>query len=442
MRALRWLLPGMHFKRWLFLNIFGAFIFMVGLIMTVGIFIWGRIEYRILSYVYNWTGAWSGKLIGVSLMGLGMVGVVIGVREMTKSITAVVLPEGEESLVDLFYQKRYLNRGPKVVVIGGGSGLSVLLRGLKQYTTRLAAVVTMADDGGSSGRLRDELGVLPPGDVRNCLIAMADTEPLLKQLFQHRFTSGGGLQGHSFGNLFLAAMTEVVGDFEQAIKESSKVLAVRGQVLPSTIDDVTLVAEFDDGAVVRGESQIGRSNRRVKRVKLEPSKPAPLKEALAAIAEADAIVLGPGSLYTSILPNLLVRGIADAVRRSPATVIYVCNVMTQPGETTGYKASDHVRAIIDHVGPKLLDYAIINTGQVPEEFVERYREEGGQRVEPDLQAIRSLGVKVITDSFVSHEDYIRHDANKLAKNIIHLVVRERYSLERRRALTRHLRSEK
>lgn len=442
MRALRWLLPGMHFKRWLFLNIFGAFIFMVGFIMMVGIFIWGRIEYRILSYVYNWTGAWSGKLIGVSLMALGMVGVVIGVREMTKSITAVVLPEGEDSLVDLFYQKRYLNRGPKVVVIGGGSGLSVLLRGLKQYTTRLTAVVTMADDGGSSGRLRDELGVLPPGDVRNCLIAMADTEPLLKKLFQHRFTSGGGLQGHSFGNLFLAAMTEVVGDFEQAIKESSKVLAVRGQVLPSTIDDVVLVAEFEDGAIMRGESQIGRSNRRVKRVRLDPAKPAPLKEVLTTISEADAIILGPGSLYTSILPNLLVKGVADTIRRSPATVVYVCNVMTQPGETTRYTASDHVKAIIDHVGPKLLDYAIINTGEVPEEFAERYREEGGQRVEPDLQVVRSLGVKVITDSFVSHEDYIRHDTNKLAKNIIHLVVRERYSLERRRALARHLKSEK
>ena len=242
-----------------------------------------------------------------------------------------------------------------------------MLRGLKEYTSNLTAIVAVSDDGGSSGRLRDDLGMPPPGDIRNTLLALADVEPLMEELFNHRFGGGKGLAGHSFGNLLIAAMTEVTGDFETAIRASSRVLAIRGQVLPGTVESVALRAEFTDGTQIVGESSIPLQGKRVRRVSLIPPDAKPPEEALRAIAEADLIVIGPGSLYTSVLPNLLIREIADAIRRSPAPAVYVCNVMTQPGETTDYTVADHVQALIDHTGPNLFTYVLMNDAPVPPE---------------------------------------------------------------------------
>ncbi|MDB5085866.1 MAG: hypothetical protein JWN30_2752 [Bacilli bacterium] len=313
----------------------------------------------------------------------------------------------------------------KVVTIGGGTGLSVILRGLKEYDVELTAVVTVADDGGSSGRLRSELDMPPPGDIRNCLVALADTELLLEKLWQHRFTSGEGLAGHSFGNLFIAALTDITGDFETAIREASRVLAVRGRVLPAVRKAVVLRAHMTDGTVVEGESRIPEVKKRIRRVEIVPANVEPLDEVVRAIEEADAVVIGPGSLYTSILPNLLVTGIADAIRKSTAKKIYVCNVMTQPGETDDFTASMHVKTIYDHVGPDLFDYALVNSAPIPPAVIEQYREKHAAPVTADLKNFQNLGVTVIAQNFLHYAIYARHDGRSISEQILSLIGRER-----------------
>lgn len=310
---------------------------------------------------------------------------------------------------------------PKIVCIGGGTGLPNLLRGLKQYTCDITAIVTVADDGGSSGVIRGEMKIPPPGDIRNCLLALADTETLMQQLFQYRFNTGC-FKGHSFGNLFIAAMTEMLGDFELAIKESSKVLAVRGRVLPSTLSDVYLVAEYEDGRKVLGESKIPNEHKEIAKVSLYPEDSKPLQEALDSIDEADAIILGPGSLYTSIIPNLLLKDITEAICRSKAKKIYIVNVMTQPGETTGYTASKHVDAIIKHAGSKVIDYVVSNTQNIPEILLSRYHKDGATPVICDKEKIEEMGYKVITGDIINPTDYIRHSPEKLAKILIKIIV--------------------
>ncbi|TYP56707.1 gluconeogenesis factor YvcK family protein [Thermosediminibacter litoriperuensis] len=309
---------------------------------------------------------------------------------------------------------------PKIVAIGGGTGLPNLLRGLKHYTRDITAIVTVADDGGSSGILRDELKILPPGDIRNCLLALANTEPLMEKLFQYRFNAGS-LKGHSFGNLFLAAMTDILGDFELAIKESSKVLAVSGQVLPSTLCDVILVAEYEDGTIVKGESRIPGAGRRIKRIGIIPEDARPLPEAVEAIEKADAIILGPGSLYTSILPNLLIKNLAGAVKASRARKIFIVNVMTQPGETDGYTAYDHVKTILEHAGDNLIDCVVINVEKIPEHLLLKYLSDGAHPVVCDGEKIKKLGYNVILGELLSHTDVIRHDPIKLAKVIMDII---------------------
>jgi uncharacterized cofD-like protein len=280
----------------------------------------------------------------------------------------------------------------------------------------------MADDGGSSGRLRQEFDMLPPGDIRNCLVALADTEPLMQQLFQYRFGGSSSLQGHSFGNLFLTAMTKITGDFQRAIQASSKVLAIRGRVVPSTNMPVRLAAEMHDGSVTVGESRISKSEVPIRRIYLEPATCQPTAEALQAIQEAQAIVLGPGSLYTSIIPNLLVEGMADAIVQAKAVKIYVCNVMTQSRETDGFRASDHVRALVAHSNPGVLQVCLVNTEPVPADLLEKYRDEGAFPVEPDVERIRELGYQVLADTLISTENYVRHDPQKVAKLIVQLTV--------------------
>lgn len=309
----------------------------------------------------------------------------------------------------------------KVVAIGGGTGLSVMLRGLKTHPLDLTAIVTVADDGGSSGRLRSELKMPPPGDIRNVLIALADTEPLLEQLLQYRFMNGDGLAGHNLGNLFLAAMKEITGDFVTAIREMSRVLAVRGQVLPASEEDVVLKAEMADGSIVVGESHISLQKQRIKRVFFEPPHPQPLPEALRAIREADAIIIGPGSLYTSILPNLLVDGMVTAIRNTNAIKLFVCNVMTQPGETEGFTASDHLATIHDHVGDGLFQYVLANDSEPPSSIVEQYREQGAEVVQPDLAEIKKYGYDVVSGNFLQYDTFLRHDARRLSEKIMELI---------------------
>lgn len=311
---------------------------------------------------------------------------------------------------------------PRVVVIGGGTGLSVLLRGLKQHPVYITAIVTVADDGGSSGRLRMEMEMLPPGDIRNVLTALADTEPLMEKVMQYRFTNGTGLVGHNLGNLLIAALNEITGDFVTAVKGLSRVLAVRGEVLPASTQLISLKAEMADGAIVTGESQIPLYGQPIKRVFLDPPDVVPLEEAVRAIAAADAILLGPGSLYTSIIPNLLVRRLFEEILASPAPKIYICNVMTQPGETDHFTASDHVRVMYEHVEKPFLDTIVVNTAEVPETVQEKYAEKGATPVVCDDDKLAALGLQVVTGSLLTFEDgLLRHDAEAVSRHVMALM---------------------
>jgi uncharacterized cofD-like protein len=325
----------------------------------------------------------------------------------------------------------------RVVSIGGGTGLSTLLHGLKQYVVGhglsprgnmpvdIAAIVTVSDDGGSSGRLRREFDVLPPGDIRNCLVALSEDETLLSRLFQYRFESGRGLKGHSFGNLFLTALTHITGDFHDAVKESSEVLAIKGRIYPATASNVALEAVLENGRRVLGETKISRSRRRIETVYLRPRRCRPLPDTLAAIAQADVITFGPGSLFTSVIPNLLVTGIADAIRRSPAVKAYFVNLMWQPGETTNFSASQHIGAIHRHARGKLLDYAILNTREIRPSLRRRYARQESAPVENDFDAIAAMGVNVVCGDLVQESDLVRHNSDAIAAIAIELAVEGR-----------------
>ena len=390
----------MWVKRWILLAVFGIIMISMGFVTVI-----------LEQNPGNKTFA------GVVIM-VGILAVITGIKRIIKSLVGV-FPKNEGELVDKIYKTRILERGPRVVVIGGGTGLSTMLHGLKEYTSNITAVVTVADDGGSSGRLRQDFGVLPPGDIRNCLVALADAEPLMSKLFQFRFDHGD-LGGHSFGNLFITAMTKVTGDFDAAIKESSKVLAIRGSVVPVTLDKVMLTAVHADGSESVGESQIPKASSPIKKIRLIPVNSRPTEEALGAIKKADAIVLGPGSLYTSVMPNLLVGNVYQEIINSKAVKIYVCNVMTQKGETADYKASDHLRAIVEHTSPGIVDYCIINTARIPAEMIAKYRTEDSAPVVPDSENIRKMKCKVIEAHIINARDYVRHDSDKLAKIIMDL----------------------
>ena len=305
---------------------------------------------------------------------------------------------------------------PRVVIIGGGTGLPVLLRGLKHYPVDITAIVTVADDGGSSGRLRDELNIPPPGDVRNVLAALSEVEPLIEEMFQHRFKSSNELSGHSLGNLILAAMTSITGDFMYAIQEMSKVLNVHGNVLPAANQSVVLHAELEDGTIISGESKIPFSGKRIKKVFLTPDTIKPLPETIQAIRNADLIIIGPGSLYTSILPNLLVPQIGQEVCEAKAKKVYICNIMTQAGETHDFTASDHVNAIYNHMGKPFMNTILVNREEIPDDIQARYIKEEAKPVHFDVNSLYELGLDVIFGEIVSlDEGVIRHDTQEVAK---------------------------
>ncbi len=407
MNKLKWLLPGMGIKRWIMLCVAG-----IGL-LVLGAFLLGSFKIG--------AGNLFLSILGIVILLGGVYFLVVGVKELIRFIINVLLPQRESELVDIVYAKQHLSKGHNIVALGGGTGLSVLLHGLKRYTSNISAIVTVADDGGSSGRLREEFDMLPPGDIRDCLVALADAEPLMRDLFQFRFEKNSPLSGHNFGNLFITAMTKLTGDFEKAIKASSKVLAIRGQVIPSTLRKVTLIATHKNGKITRGETNITASEQKIDKVYLEPENCEGTKEAIEAILKADAVILGPGSLYTSILPNLLINDIKKAVRESAAPKIYVCNVMTQSHETDTYSAGEHVKAIIEHAGDDIIDYVIVNKQKISGEFLEKYKKENAYPVNNDSDLIRDLGYTVIEENVINTVDHVRHNSEKLTEIIIELI---------------------
>jgi len=402
---LKWFYPGIGIKRWIGLSAFGVVLLILGTVNLRSEEFWGI------------------QFLDAVVVISGIIILILGIKRMMRSFIAVFAPASKGAeLVDILYQKRQLSRGPRIVAVGGGTGLSVLLSGLKVYSSNISAVVTVADDGGSSGRLRQQFDVLPPGDIRNCLVALADAPELLRDLFQFRFDKNSEFSGHSFGNLFLTVMTRLTGDFEKAIKETSKVLALRGQVIPSTLDNVQLVAHYLDGSTVVGENLIPKALKQISRVSLTPAESQATPDALKAIREAQIIVLGPGSLYTSIIPNLLVKEIADAIAQSEAVKVYVCNVMTQPGETDGYTVSDHIKALVNHSCAQVLDYCVVNNGEVPAEVLKRYLHQSSHFVVNDYKKIENMGCRIVEEDFSMIQDgVIRHDSEKLAKIVLSFI---------------------
>lgn len=410
----QWLYPGLKVKRWLLLSACGLAAALVGFTLLVGpglLHLAEKIHAQLLIHFQN-------RIYSSMLLCAGLLMLLFGLQKTAAAVKEVLARHQSRPLIEVLFTRRLLEKGPRIVVIGGGTGLSTLLKGLKEYTSNLTAVVTVTDDGGSSGRLRGELGILPPGDIRSCLLALADTEPLMEKLFQHRFTGGAGLEGHSFGNLFIAAMTEMFG-FQEAVKLFGQVLAIRGQVYPVTLEMVQLLSEDVEGRRFRGQSTIYQGKGPLRRVLLDPPSIKPLPEVLAAIEEAEAIVLGPGSLFTSVIPNLLVGGVVEAIRHSRAAVFYVCNVMTQPGETTGFTAADHVQALLDHAMPGLIDCVIVNADlAVSRDKLEPFLKKGSVLVRPDYKRLRQQASRLINGPFINRNMPTRHHGQRLAQAIV------------------------
>ncbi len=405
MKFFKWFYPGMGIKRWILLC--GAGITIIVLISLYSIRIFSKTSILLASFI-------------TAILIFGIFLIVTSIKNMLRTFVRALMPKDESELVNIVYRKRmerFLERGPRVVVVGGGTGLSVLLQGIKKHTNNVTAIVTVTDTGGSSGRLRDEFDMLPPGDIRNCLVALADAEPLMGELFQYRFENGSGLKGHSFGNLFITALSKITGDFDRAIKESSKVLAIRGRVIPSTLEKVSLIGEFEDGKIVEGETNITAVKKPLRRLRLKPENCRATKEAIEALENADLIILGPGSLYTSILPNLLIKEIVGAINDSDAYKVYVSNIMTQPGETDNLTSEGHLKALISHTNPNIVNVCIINNGVVPKRLLQKYEEQDSKIVSLDLNKIKMHGCDVVQGDIVKVDDMIRHDPEKLAKLI-------------------------
>ena len=428
MKLRDWLRPGIKVKRWIVFAIFGIILIIFGL---------NELSRHML---YNWY--YKGFYILLNVTGIFVL--YISVTEGIKSIMALVnsgylkFSIDSKKLESLIYEKRLLVKGPKIVVIGGGTGLSTMLRGLKYYTSNITAIVTVADDGGGSGDLREDLGILPPGDIRNCILALADTEPLMEELLQYRFKEGR-LKDQSFGNLFLAAMDGISENFEEAVKKMSSVLAVTGKVVPVTLEDMVLRAKLKNGSIVDGESNIPLESIRQKspidRIMIDPKDAKALVDSVEAIRTADAIILGPGSLYTSVIPNLLVKDIGEAIKKTSAIKIYVSNIMTQPGETDDYDVVDHVKAIINHSYDGIVDYVIANAGEIGKELEEKYLEESSKLVTKDKKELAKLNVKLIESNLVkTTKGLIRHDSEKLASVIVETIMDKKLFYDRKKII--------
>ena len=417
-RLPRWLYPGMHLKRWLLVLFFGITVLGLGAAIFLVEFYRGLPDDSLIITI---TGAGLDRPVRAALVAIGGILLTsVGVWGLMRSIVSPFVTRGD-SVLEVLYTKRYLARGPRIVALGGGTGLSTLLRGLKGYSANITAIVAVADDGGSSGRLRNQLGIVPPGDIRNCIAALADAEPLMTQLMQYRFPPGSGLDDHAFGNLFIAAMTAITGDFEEAVRESNRVLAVRGQVLPATGVPLNLTATLASGTHVSGQAAISRSEEPIARVAIDPVDVLANPEALERILEADLIVVGPGSLFSSVLPNLLINDIRDAIAAASGIRVYVCNVATQPGETGSFSASQHLEALADHVGEGLFDFVLLNDNR------EARRPEGwlGQPVLVDVRRLEGMPVTIVEEDLVDPINAHRHDPAKLAAALMRIQQEDR-----------------
>ena len=420
--------PGIRMKRWIFLGFIGVVILVLGVVEIFS------------NKDYNGTI----RLLYLFLSLIGVVIMYIAFSEFVKSFISLINSEkvkitiNDKNIEELVDEKRVHVGGPKVVVIGGGTGLSTMLRGLKLYTNNITAIVTVGDDGGGSGKLRADLGMLPPGDIRNCILALADTEPIMEDLLQYRFKDGS-LKGQNFGNLFLAAMAGISDNFEDAVQKMSSVLAVTGKVLPVTLDDMKLIAELENGSVVEGESiipeEVIKQKSKIKQLRIDPERAKPLMDALIAIKEADAIVMGPGSLYTSIIPNLLVEDIVEGINKSDAIKIYISNVMTQPGETDDFAVSDHIKTLMKYSGKNSVQYVIANNGTIPKDIEERYLSEGSKLVKLDYENIEELNVKVVeTDLVKITKGYVKHDSEHLAQVLMTTILDKKLLYDKRKII--------
>ena len=414
-KDMTWLIPGMQVKRWFAAIFSGVLLAGLGILILLDL----RPILSIMEWVKTFAQAVPSELVAWCFVVLGALIFFIGWKNANYSILDIHESRDKNALIDSLYRRRKLNYGPKIVAIGGGTGLSTLLRGIKKITNNITAIVTVGDDGGSSGRLRQEMGVLPPGDIRNCIAALADDDDLVTKLFQYRFKTGEGLEGHSFGNLFLTALCSITGDMVNAVKESSKVLSIRGHVLPSTLDDMRLAAELEDGTIVNGESMIPEVPGKIKRLFTIPENCKPLDEAINAIKNADLIILGPGSLYTSVIPNLLIKEISQEIANSNAKKIYICNIMTQPGETDEYSAADHLKALIEHAGSNKIVEAVLVNDSLPKTLAEKYFAANSYPVKVDEDEIKKLGVNIVSRKLIedSKEGFVRHSSNRLSRAI-------------------------
>lgn len=412
-----WLIPGLQVKRWF------ALIFMGTVLMTVGILILFDLQpiYNTMQFISKVATKISTEWLAFGIVMIGAALFFKGWQKTNLSILDMDDDRNNDILLEHLFRRRKLNRGPRIVAVGGGTGLSMLLSGVKNITNNLTAIVTVGDDGGSSGRLREDLGILPPGDIRHCITALADDEDLVNKLFKYRFNNGEGLEGHSFGNLFITALCDITGDMVSAVRASAKVLSIRGRVLPATLDDMKLVAQMEDGRIIHGESTIPEAHGKIKRLFTEPENCKALPEVIQAIRDAELIILGPGSLYTSVIPNLLIKEISEEIAKSKAKKIYVCNIMTQPGETDGYKASDHLKALIQHAGSdKIVDAVLVNNS-LPQTLSDKYEKSGSYPVEVDSSEIKKLGIKICAKKLIqdSKEGLVRHSSSRVARALFY-----------------------
>lgn len=420
-RILRWFYPGLRVKRWLFMLLLGLIAVSFGAAFAVGLGTMMEVTDAVSRVVGADRATEASVIIGIALIAGGLCAVVLSLTQIVHSIAEPLRARENRALVDVLLSDRERARGPAIVAIGGGTGLSNLLRGLKHFTADITAIATVSDEGGSSGRLRREMDTLPPGDVRNCLVALADDEAIMARVLQYRFQDVPSVNGHSLGNLFIAALASITGDFERAVRETSKVLAIRGRVLPATLEHVVLCARLRDGTVARGELEVSARGRDIEQAFLDPDSPEALPEAVEAIRNADIVVIGPGSTYTSLIPNLLVPGVAEALRTTSAVRVFVCNVMTQPGETDLLvKASDQVRVLTEHAKGKVFDYVLMNEAVPSAEVLERYETAGARIVEADAEAVGRMGFIPICGDLISDDIYAWHDPDRLAEAVLKL----------------------
>lgn len=428
MKIMDWLKPGIKVKRWIAFGILGILLIAFGFTELVTKRVYD-IYYKVFYIFLNLTGIFV---------------IYLAITEVMKSVIVLVntgyvkVSLDSKKIESLIGEKRLLVKGPKIVVIGGGTGLSTMLRGLKYYTSNITAIVTVGDNGGGSGDLREDLGMLPPGDIRNCLLALADTEPVMEELLQYRFKEGR-LKNQSFGNLFLAAMAGISGNFEEAIQKMSSVLAVTGKVLPVTLDDMQLVGKLENGNIVFGESEIPeeakKQKSRINKIMLASEGADPLPEALMAIREADAIIMGPGSLYTSVIPNLLVKKMSPAIRRSSAFKIYISNIMTQPGETDNFTVVDHIKELRKYGGKDIIDCVITNSADISDELRDKYLEQGSELVKTNLKEIKDLGVDCVQEELINISNgYIKHNSDKLAEVLVDIIMEKKLLYDKKKII--------